>query len=231
MADQGVSNERKKELEQNDPFQVFVLNSIGYAQKHKKMLAGIMGGIIGLVLIVAFVLVGFEKSENAAARLLVQANRQYSELASEPVKAYAEVKDDFDLLVSEYANTNAGRQAVVDFARICFKAKEYKRAHLLFDKAHNQFKGDYAMENFFLASLGHVCLAEGDLEQAKSYFQKVAQGSSALLKDEARFILANLHESEKDISSSNKYYQEVINEHQNSIYHGISQSKTKPLAQ
>ena len=225
MADQGVSNERKKELEQNDPFQVFVLNAIEYVREHKKMLAGIIGAGVGVILILSFILLGFEKSENKAANLLVQANRKYSELAVEPRKAYEQVKDDFNLLLSEYANTNAGRQAVIDFARICFKAEAYQRAHELFEKAHGQFKGDYAMENFFLSSLGHVCLAEGNIAQAKSYFEKVAQGNSSLLKDEAKFILANLHEREKDDNSSHRYYQDLVNDHKNSIYHGISQSK------
>jgi predicted negative regulator of RcsB-dependent stress response len=226
MAERGVSNERRKELEQIDPFQENLLKTLAYVKENQKQFLLILGGILLVIVIFSGIMFSFKKSERIASDLVATAVITYAK-ASDPVNGFQAVKENFEAVFAEYSNTSAGRMGKVKFAKICFDASEYDRAFALYKEALEMFEDEAGMKNFLLASLGHVSQARRDAEKAKSYFLEIETGASDLLKDEARFALAGIYEDANDTASSLKMYEKIVNDHENSIYRNIAESKIK----
>lgn len=226
MAEQRVSNERKKELEQIDPFQASLLKVLAYVKENKKQLLWVLGAIIVVGITFSGIMMSFKNSENIASERVAKASLQAAGI-DDPKKRFEAVKDDFQAVFADYSNTSAGRMAKVKFAKICFDAGEYDKAFDLYKDALESFKGEAGMKNFLLASLGHVSQAKNDLDKAKFYFLEIETGDSGLLKDEARFALAGLYEAANDKESSLKMYEKIVKEHEDSIFRGIAESKVK----
>jgi predicted negative regulator of RcsB-dependent stress response len=224
MAEQGVSNERRKELEQIDPFQEKILKTLAYVKDNKNQFMLILGAIILVIVIFAGIMFSFEKSENIASDLVAKAVITYGEV-KDPIKGFQAVKDDFEAVFADYSNTSAGRMGKVKFAKICFDAGEYDRAFELYEAGLEMFKNEAGMKNFLLASLGHVCQEKNEIDKAKAYFLEIEKGSSGLLKDEARFALAGIYEASNDQEASLKMYEKIVSDHENSIYRSIAESK------
>lgn len=225
MSNQRVSNERKKELEQLDPFQENLLKVMAYVQKNKKQLLLILGAVVVVAVIFSGIMVSFQRSENNASDLLAQAVEQYNQVAEDPVKGYEAVQDTFKTILDEYANTSAGKLARVKYAKICHDAAAYDQAYALYQEAYDMFKNQAGMQNFLLSSLGHVCLAKGDLEKAASYFSQIEKGADNLLKDEALFALAGLYQARNDAENSRKMYEKLIADHETSMYRALAESE------
>ena len=103
MADQKVSNERKKELEKLDPFQENLLKTMAYVKEYKKQLILIASAVVLVVMVFSGVMYSFQKAENTAAILVSQALKKYAD-AKDPDKGYAQVKDEFQLIFTDYTS-------------------------------------------------------------------------------------------------------------------------------
>ncbi len=228
MADQNVSNERKKELEQIDPFQESLLKAIKYTKEYKKQLILIAGAVVLVVSVFSGIMYSFKKAENTAALLLSQATNTYIEM-NEPEKGYETVKDDFQTIFKEYANTTAGKLAKVKFAKICYDASKFDQSFKYYKESLEIFGNEVMMENFLLASLGYVSLAQNDVEKAKKYFSQIENGKIDLLKDEAVFTLGMLHEAANGGDKSKKMYEKIVSDYETSLYMPIAKSKLNEM--
>lgn len=230
MAAQRISNERKKELRQLDPLQRNIFRAMDYAGIYKKQLLYISGAVVVVVIVFAGILTSFKRSENSASDRVAKAMTVYRNLAEDPDAAYAAVKDDFQTVLTDYGNTDAGRMALVRFAGICMEAGQYDEAEKWFEKAYEVLGDQAGLGNFLLSSLGHVQLAKNNPDAAESYFLRIETGESDLLKDEARFILAKIYETRQESSKSRKMYDLIAREHGASIYAGLAQSMMETVA-
>ncbi len=224
MSDQKVSNERRRELTQIDPFQASLLKAMNYAKEYKKQLIFIAGAFVLVAVVFASVMYSFQKAENSAAMLVTQALTKYNK-ADNPQKGYIEIENDFKTIFTDFSNTAAGKQALVQFARICYDASKFDKSYKYYKEAFEEFKNEALMKNFLLSSLGHACLARKDLDEARKYFTQIEQGESDLLKDEAMFTLAMLNEADDNVIESKKLYKQIVTEYENSMYVPIAQSK------
>lgn len=225
MVSQHVSNERKKELRQMDPLQRNLFKALAFAGTYKKPLLFAAGAVVVVVLVFAGVFTSFKRSENNASDLVAKVMLQYRTQAEDPKAAYMAVKDDFQTIFTDYGNTDAGRMALFRFAGICMEAGQYDDAQKWFEKAYDVFGDRPELKNFLLSSLGHVQLAKNNPDQAESYFLKIETGSSNLLRDEARFLLAKIYEARQEGAKTQKMYELIAREHGNSIYADLAQSK------
>jgi predicted negative regulator of RcsB-dependent stress response len=223
MANKKISNERRKELEQIDPFQQTLLDAAAWAKKYKAQLFLAAAGIVIIAVVTAGIMISFQKSETNAALLLNKALMHYSNVkADDPKKAYAAVENEFKTIFSDYSNTEAGRRAALKFARICYDASMFDKSHRYYEKAFGAFKSDPLMKNLILAALGRVCLAEKDMEKAAEYFLAIDNGTTPLLKDEAEFNMAILYEKEGKLEKSRKLYEKIVMNHADSMYMPIA---------
>ncbi|HGY12177.1 MAG TPA: tetratricopeptide repeat protein [Desulfobacterales bacterium] len=228
MAEQRVSNERKKELEQLDPFQENLLKVLSYGKEYKKQLILIVGALVLVIVVFSGVMYSFQKAENTAAILVSQVLTQYAE-ANDPDKGYLKIKDDVKTIFTDYANTIAGKRAKVEFAKICYEASEFDESYHYYKEALEIFKNEALMKNFLLASLGHVSIARKEFEEAKKYFLQIEKGETGLLKDEARFSLAMLYEVDNNTAESKKMYDKIVTDYESSMYKPIAESKLNEM--
>jgi tetratricopeptide (TPR) repeat protein len=225
MANQSVSNERKKELREPDPLQKNLYKALAFAGTYKKQLLWVLGTVVVAAVVFAGVMTSFKRSENKASDLVAGALERHRALADDPHAAYLAVAEDFRTVLNDYANTSAGRIAQLRFAVICMDAGEYEQAGKWFEKALDSLGNEAGMHNFILSSLGHVWLARNDLEQAESYFLQIETGKSNLLRDEARFLLAKIYEARQDEAASQKMYGMLTREHMDSIYADLARGR------
>lgn len=230
MATQRVSNERKKELRQLDPLQRNIFKAMDFARIYKKQLLYVSGAVVVVAIVFAGVLTSFNRSENSASDQVAKAMSAYRHLAKDPDAAYAAVKDDFLTVLTDYGNTDAGRMALIRFAGICLEAGQYDDAEKWFEKAYDVYGGQAGLGNFLLSSLGHVHLAKNNPDAAESYFLQIETSESDLLKDEARFILAKIYDAREETSKSQKMYDLIAREHENSIYADLAKSMRETVA-
>ncbi len=226
MPQQKVSNERKKELEQLDPFQEKLIKAAAFFKEYKKQSIMVVGAVVAVIIVFSAVMYSFKKSEESAALLVTRAMSKYAAV-NDPDKGYQEVKDDFEMVFKEYSNTTAGKQAWVRFAKICYDASKFDESFTAYKKALDISKNQALMKNFILASLGQVCIARKDYENAKAYFLQIENSDTGLLKDEAEYALAALYEMDGNIPESKKKYQEIVSSYKDSIYLPLAESKIK----
>jgi predicted negative regulator of RcsB-dependent stress response len=230
MSNQGVSNERKKELSQMDPFQAGLAKSAEWAAAHKKMLMISVGALVGVIVVFSAIMFSFKQSEIKASEIAANAYRTYETQYSQNQdarKGYDAVKDDFQTLFDEYPNTSAGRMALINFGKICFDAKAYDQAYDLYSKALTKVGDKAGVTNFLLCALGTISEVKNDLDQAKSYYLRVEQGASNLLKDDARFALAQIYEKLNDLDTGRQMYEKIAESPVSSIYKDIAEAGIK----
>ena len=234
MANQGVSNERKKELDQMDPFQKGLSKFLGWATAHKKQLLISVCALVGVVVVFSVVVFNSKQSEIKASELAAQTYEEYEKQYSQDrdaLKGYNAVKDDFQTLLDQYPNTCAGRMALVNFGKICFEAKEYDQAFDLYSQALSTVGDEAGVENLLLCAMGTICELKNDLEQGKSYYLRVEESASNLLKDDARFALALIYEKLNDVEKSRQMYEKIAESEDTSVYQSIAQARVSAAMQ
>ncbi|MBF0204432.1 MAG: tetratricopeptide repeat protein [Desulfamplus sp.] len=186
MADR-VSNARKKELEQPDPFIESMYKSLETAKKLKKQL--LWGGCIiaSIICIVSITVYTIHAAEIKASVMLNDALKTYG--TQKPKEGYASVKDQFGSLLNEYPNTSSGKIGRVRFAEICYEAGEYEMASKHYLSALDDFKNDPVMQNILMSSMGHTCQELKKYQEAEKYFKSIAESNTELMKDDALFNL------------------------------------------
>ena len=230
MANQGVSNERKRELAQMDPFQEGLTKSVKWATAHKKQLMISAGVLVGGIVVLSAILFSFKQSEINASELAAKAYEKYEEQYSQDRdarKGYDAVKDDFQKLFDEYPNTSAGHMALINFGKICFEAKDYDQAFDLYSRALSIVGDKAGVKNFLLCALGTICELKNEPEQGKSYYLRVEKGASNLLKDDARFALALIYEKLHDTNASRQMYEKIAESPEASMYKDIAHAQIK----
>jgi predicted negative regulator of RcsB-dependent stress response len=224
MADHRISNERKKELEQLDPFQQNLLKGMAWLKEYKKQFILIVGALILVAVVFSGIMYSFKNAENTAAMRVSQVMTQY-EKAENPDKGYADTQAEFEAIFSEYTNTTAGKLAKIKFAKICYDASKFDQSYKYYKESLEAFNHDALIRNFIIASLGHVSIVKKEFEQAKKYFLEIENGRTDLLKDEAGFALAMLDETSGNPTGSRERYEKIVKEYQASLYNPIAKSK------
>ncbi len=224
MADQKVSNERKKELEKLDFFQENLIKGMVVLKEQRNLFFMGLGVVLLVIIVFSAVMLSIQKSEDTAALKVSRAMAKYAGF-EDPYKGYLEVKDTFETVFKEYSNTHAGKQARLKFAKISYDASKFDESLIHYKEALAIFQGQALMTNFILASLGHVSLSKKDFGGAAQYFQQIKESETNLLKDEAGFALAMISKNSGNIAESKKMYETIVSDHQNSIYLPIAKGQ------
>ncbi|MCK5310538.1 MAG: tetratricopeptide repeat protein [Desulfobacteraceae bacterium] len=221
---QRVSNERRKELEELDPFQENLLKAIDYIKTYKKQLILIALGFAAVIVIFSVVIFNIKSSESKASLLLNETLIEYSKI-KDSKEGFLAIESNFSKLFEDYSNTAAGKMAKIKFAKICYDAADYKKAYEYYKKALSDYKSDPAIESLILSSLGRTCLALDNFKEAEAYFVKITKKNDAILKDEALYNLGMIAEKTGDKTASHDFYKKIILDYPDSIYKALAQNK------
>ena len=222
MADK-ISNARKKELEQPDPFLESLYNGMAFVRAYQKQLIWALCIVVAVVGGVAGTVYTIRSSETRAAALLAQCLERYD--AADPQAGYDAVQADMASLMEVYPNTHAGKMGRVRFAEMAYDAGKFDQALDLYKAALETFDNDPLMGNLIQVVLGHTCLMLDKTDQARDFFKAVAEGNTDFLKDEALFNLALLAEKAGDSNLVTSYYTRIVSEHPQSIYSAIARAQ------
>ncbi|MDY0219560.1 MAG: tetratricopeptide repeat protein [Desulfobacterium sp.] len=222
-----ISNARKKELEQPDPFLETLQGWVNTVIRYKKQVAMVLGAIVAVVAVFSATLYSIGRSEDKASEFLARVLSNYND--TDPVKGYETVKDDVAEFISSYPNTAASAQARVRFAKIAFDAGKLEEAHGMYLGALDKFKGDKAMENLLFSSLGRTTLALGKMDEAETWFRKIVTAKGSMLKGEALFNLGLILADRGDSEQSQQLLQEVVRDHGDSIYAPMAEARIQRL--
>ncbi|MCP4114646.1 MAG: tetratricopeptide repeat protein [Desulfobacteraceae bacterium] len=211
-----ISNARKKELEQPDPFLEALQEYANASKKYRKQIIWVLCAVVAVVSVFSGTIYSIKRSEEKASGFLAQTLSRYSD--ADPVKGYETVKDDVGEFLESYPNTAAATQARVRFAEIAFKASKYEEAHKMYLAALDDFKKDASMGNLLMAALGRTCQALERHDEAEKWFRKISGGKSPLLKGEALFNLGVLLADKGDTAESRKLFETLVSDHEGSFY-------------
>lgn len=215
-----VSNVRKKELDQPDPFLESMYKTMETVKKLKKQLI-LSGVIIGAIIcIVSVTVYTIHSAETTASAMLADVMKNYG--TQTPAQGYDSVKDKFATLLNEYSNTSSGRVGRVRFAEICYAAGKYDLAYKHYLSALDDFKKDPLMQNIILSSLGHTCQALKRYPEAEEYFKTVADGKTSFMKEDALFSLGMVAIATGENQKGVDFLKKLSSGYQNSMYKNMA---------
>lgn len=217
-----ISKERKRELEQPDPFLESLHKGLETAREYKKQLLLAGGTIVAIVCIVSVTVYSIRSSETKASEMLSNAMESYQAL--EPSEGYEAVKENFNTLLKEYPNTSSSQIGKIRFAEICYSAGEYDTAFDLYKSALNEYKEDSVIHDLLLLSLAHTCQAQKKNQDAEKYFTALAGKDSVLMKDDALFNLGMLAITSGDQAKGIEFMKKITSEHETSMYKSMAET-------
>jgi len=218
-----ISNARKKELEQPDPFIEALYKGVALVKEYQKQFVWAACAIVAVIIIISGTIYSINSSDDKASILLTQALESYSKMT--PIEGYDAVQKDLNQLIEEYPNTSAGKMGRARFAEICYDAGKFDKALILYQEVLADFSHDPIMENLIQVALGHTCQMLEKDDKATDMFKAVVQGKSSFLKDEALFNLGLLAEKAGADDQSLVYFNKILSDHAQSIYATIAQSR------
>ncbi len=221
---QRVSNDRRRELEELDPFQENLIKTLEYVKTYKKQLLLIGLGFVSVIVIFSVVIFNIKSSENKASVLLSETLIKYNKI-EDPKEAYLAVENNFSKLFEDFSNTDAGKMAKLKFAKICYNSSNFQKAFELYKDALSDFKNEISMESLILSALGRTCFALDNFKEAEVYFKKIINKKDALLKDEAFFSLGIIAEKTGDKNASHDFYKKIVAEYPDSPYKALAQNE------
>lgn len=218
---------RKQLLKEPDEFITFTGRLIQFAIKYKiQLLTGI--GIACALLLFIFGFMYFSaKSEEKAFALMQLGTEKYKTISqtANPAKAYGEVHTDFEFILQKYSGKEGGKLARVVFADICYRAGEYDKAISLYRQALNDFGDRQPLKHRVLNGLGYCYAAKEAYQEAAAYFEQIASGTDAIMKDEALFNLGRIYLSLGNPEKSKASYEKIVSDHPDSIYIELAREK------
>ncbi len=211
---------RKQMLKEPDEFLTFSQRMMVWTLEHKVYVAGVLGGLFALILIVSGVQYFSERAENRASAMLEDVVDVYETTAESegPEAAYQRVKDDFQELLDEYAGRDAGKLARTTYANAAYRAGDFDTALEQYRMALDAFDNEPGVRNMILSGIAYAYEGKGDTGNAINYFEQIASGTSTVLKAEALFNLGRLYDQTGNTEKSRNMYENLIADYPDSIY-------------
>ena len=195
MAQKRISRARKRDLEQPDEFITVTSRLLGALSTHWKSITVGIG--VALVLVVGVLAYGYfsQKAEERALLLLDQAVTRYkTELAGQDAaNALEAVASDFETLLADYGDRQAGAVARILFAQMNYRAGRAEAAAAQYEAALPHFREDAYAAAAALSGLGYARAAAGEPEKAIAAFSKILAGSDPVFKADALYQMALLY--------------------------------------
>jgi predicted negative regulator of RcsB-dependent stress response len=218
---------RKELLKEPDEFLSLSRRMLQFAVDHKKSITIAAAAFFGLLLAAAGFRYYTVRAEDRAFAQLREASAIYEaasagKSAQEAQRAAAAA---FEKLFDRYAGKAAARIGRVVYADICFRGGNPQKAVELYTQALDSFGEDPALSSLIHSGLGYAWEASGNLENASASFQKVAEGSDSIFKDDALFQLARINERMGKISEGAKLYSTLPEQYPGSLFVEIAKEK------
>lgn len=218
---------RKQLLKEPDKVLTFTSKIFKFIMENKIYIGGALCTLLILLSLVAIIGYFSEQAENRAASELADVKNKYEESLkkNDAVAAAKEVKADFEDIIKSAVGKEAGKQAKVILANICYKAGEFEQSASLYKSAVPDFSDRPVMKNLILAGLGYSYEGNKKYEDAIKSFEKMASSTELINKAEVLFNLGRLYEKANQPEKSKELYQKIINDYEDFIFVDLVKEK------
>lgn len=217
----------KKELKEPDKFLVFIESSLNFIKNKKKILSGVLSGIIIIVLAGYGVNFYLKTKEKNAYNTLNNIDKSYKEELNKAdyKTAYEKTKPDFEKFFKNFKNTKTFNIAVLEYADVAYNANDYNSAAIFYDKALNFFQHNgMNLKNIILTGLAYSKYQKKEYKGAEDCLNKIIENDSDILKDDALFNLIFLYVKIGDTEKAKKTFEKLSKDYKDSIYTQLANS-------
>lgn len=203
---------RKQLLKEPDEFLTFSAKALQFTVEHKTRITGAIGILFGIIIIITAINYFLNTAENRAFQMLDQSMAKYNGIlqADGPIKAAADVGNDFQMILEKYRGRKGGQFARLIYADICFKAGLLDRSIELYQQALKDFATMQPYKNLILNSLGIAYEEKQDYTTAVQYLERIASATEMLMKNEALFALGRIYAAMGQKEESIAAYNQLI---------------------
>lgn len=210
----------------DDPAQQYIKRARQFVWAYKKPLVAAAATLCCVILVTGGLFYFLNRAENAASARLLEIMRQYRHIEEKSAPAaYADIKKNFKSLIEDYGYTDAGKMALLQYARLCHRTGDLDRALALYQSAWKEFKGNPRFDDLVLYGMAHVYAEKGDNEKAAEYFQRVVDNSGTALDDLALFNLGLVHERAGNTEKSRQAFEKIVSDYSDSIYAQVAKAR------
>jgi tetratricopeptide (TPR) repeat protein len=222
---------RKQLIKEPDEFITFTGKAISFVTGYQKQISFMLCAIVAIALIFFGYRFFAQRAETKAFTRLGQIQSQYNTLkkTSPGTAAYSQVSEAFQIIIKKYGGNAGGKLARVIYANISFEAQQYEKAIALYKQSLKDFKDDKLIYNMILSNLGHAYQRVEDEQNAAAYFEKAASATDSPIREDALFNLGLMYEKLGEATKSQKMFQEILNNHPDSIYFDVVEEELSTL--
>jgi tetratricopeptide (TPR) repeat protein len=222
---------RKQLIKEPDEFITFTGKAISFVTRYQKQISFMLCAIVAIALIFFGYRFFAQRAETKAFTRLGQIQSQYNTLkkTSPGTAAYSQVSEAFQIIIKKYGGNAGGKLARVIYANISFEAQQYEKAIALYKQSLKDFKDDKLIYNMILSNLGHAYQRVEDEQNAAAYFEKAASATDSPIREDALFNLGLMYEKLGEATKSQKMFQEILNNHPDSIYFDVVEEELSTL--
>jgi len=222
---------RKQLIKEPDEFITFTGKAISFVTGYQKQISFMLCAIVAIALIFFGYRFFAQRAETKAFTRLGQIHSQYNTLkkTSPGTAAYSQVSEAFQIIIKKYGGNAGGKLARVIYANISFEAQQYEKAIALYKQSLKDFKDDKLIYNMILSNLGHAYQRVEDEQNAAAYFEKAASATDSPIREDALFNLGLMYEKLGEATKSQKMFQEILNNHPDSIYFDVVEEELSTL--
>lgn len=215
---------RKELVKEPDEFITLTGKVIQWARDNVKPLIYGACAFLGLVIIVSGYRYYSSQQANAAAALFSKALMEYqaADKNGDPDKALAVARPDFERLINKYGGADEGRLGQILYGHLLMNGHAYDEAIRVYQESLGDFNGSPALRNTILNGLATAFMDKGDNTAAIDHFEKIVDGESTLLKDNALFNLALLYRMTGEKEKSQKAYSQLAADFPDSMFADIA---------
>jgi tetratricopeptide (TPR) repeat protein len=222
---------RKQLIKEPDEFITFTGKAISFVTRYQKQISFMLCAIVAIALIFFGYRFFAQRAETKAFTRLGQIQSQYNTLkkTSPGTAAYSQVSEAFQIIIKKYGGNAGGKLARVIYGNISFEAQQYEKAIALYKQSLKDFKDDKLIYNMILSNLGHAYQRVEDEQNAAAYFEKAASATDSPIREDALFNLGLMYEKLGEATKSQKMFQEILNNHPDSIYFDVVEEELSTL--
>jgi tetratricopeptide (TPR) repeat protein len=161
-----------------------------------------------------------QKAEERAFLLLDQAVARYTTelVRQDAAKALEVVASDFETLLADYGERQAGAVGRVLFAQMNYRAGRAEAAATQYEAALPHFREDAYAAAAALSGLGYARAAAGEPERAIAAFSKILDGADPVFKADALYQMALLYRATGQDGAYEKAIRQLESDYPDFIY-------------
>lgn len=218
---------RKQLLKEPDEFLTFSAKTIQFAANNRRLVLGVVIGLVVAALAAAGLRYYSQASERKAYDLFEAGRTRYFAeiLGRTPILPFEEIAEPFERVLKKYQSTDAAPLSLMAYANFSYHRGDYQRAIGLYQRAPSAFREDGAVLKLIWNGLAYAYEAQDDFKSAAEQYQKITDAQDEFMKGDAYYNLARMMEAMNDQEEAIEAYKKVVKAYPDSVGFQIAREK------